>query len=135
MDGVLIIGVKPDPEIVCDGCDGPVLGSGYNCLICADYDLCETCEAGGVHPQHKMVRLPQRPDLSFPSAGESSYKVRMEHTPGAFGPPPGVACMRRIDAHPKDWTFTCSCRSLARSPTVCEHIGACLLVHFLITVD
>merc|ERR1712198_382559 len=47
------------PGIVCDGCDGPVLGPRYKCLACPDYDLCKSCEARGLHPQHKMVRLPQ----------------------------------------------------------------------------
>merc|ERR1712018_439917 len=47
------------PGIVCDGCDGPVLGPRYKCLVCADYDLCKNCEGRGLHSQHKMVRLPQ----------------------------------------------------------------------------
>ena len=47
------------PGIVCDGCDGPVLGPRYKCLACADYDLCKNCEGRGLHSQHKMVRLPQ----------------------------------------------------------------------------
>merc|ERR1711971_505689 len=47
------------PGIVCDGCDGPVLGPRYKCLVCPDYDLCKSCEGRGLHSQHKMVRLPQ----------------------------------------------------------------------------
>merc|ERR1712172_172268 len=47
------------PGIVCDGCDGPVLGPRYKCLFCPDYDLCKSCEGRGLHSQHKMVRLPQ----------------------------------------------------------------------------
>merc|ERR1712198_770143 len=47
------------PGIVYDGCDGPVLGPRYKCLACPDYDLCKSCEARGLHSQHKMVRLPQ----------------------------------------------------------------------------
>merc|ERR1719367_1979174 len=47
------------PGIVCDGCDGPVLGPRYKCLVCADYDLCKDCESRGLHSQHKMVKLPQ----------------------------------------------------------------------------
>ena len=47
------------PGIVCDGCDGPVLGPRYKCLACADYDLCKSCEGRGLHSQHNMVRLPK----------------------------------------------------------------------------
>merc|ERR1712047_110458 len=44
--------------VVCDGCDGPVVGPRYKCLVCPDYDLCATCEARGLHAHHKMIRLP-----------------------------------------------------------------------------
>merc|ERR1712004_411359 len=44
--------------VVCDGCDGPVVGPRHKCLVCPDYDLCATCEARGVHAHHKMIRLP-----------------------------------------------------------------------------
>merc|ERR1712004_913007 len=44
--------------VVCDGCDGPVVGPRHKCLVCPDYDLCATCEARGLHVHHKMIRLP-----------------------------------------------------------------------------
>merc|ERR1712004_324008 len=44
--------------VVCDGCDGPVVGPRHKCLVCLDYDLCATCEARGLHVHHKMIRLP-----------------------------------------------------------------------------
>merc|ERR1711963_452857 len=44
--------------VVCDGCDGPVVGPRHKCLVCPDYDLCATCEAQGLHAHHKMIRLP-----------------------------------------------------------------------------
>merc|ERR1711963_1186736 len=46
------------PGVVCDGCDGPVVGPRFKCLVCPDYDLCATCEDRGLHAHHKMIRLP-----------------------------------------------------------------------------
>merc|ERR1712107_784855 len=44
--------------VVCDGCDGPVVGPRHKCLVCPDYDLCATCEARGINAEYKMIRLP-----------------------------------------------------------------------------
>ena len=56
-----------------------------------------------------------------PAEGPASYVVRMEHTPGA----------RRTGwTFIPDWSFICSCPSYERSPIICKHIGACLIVHF-----
>merc|ERR1712018_32505 len=45
------------PGVTCDGCEGPVYGPRYKCLTCPDYDLCGSCEARGLHVQHKMIIL------------------------------------------------------------------------------
>jgi hypothetical protein len=38
------------PGVVCDGCEQPVVGNRYKCIVCADYDLCKTCENKVLHP-------------------------------------------------------------------------------------
>jgi len=45
------------PGVTCDGCEGPVLGNRYKCLVCPDFDLCATCEGKGLHPGHNMMRM------------------------------------------------------------------------------
>ncbi|XP_053935850.1 sequestosome-1 isoform X2 [Cuculus canorus] len=43
------------PNVICDGCEGPVVGSRFKCTVCPDYDLCSTCEGKGIHKEHNMV--------------------------------------------------------------------------------
>lgn len=45
--------------VVCDVCDGPVVGFRYNCVTCQDFDLCGACETKGLHREHKMIRMPK----------------------------------------------------------------------------
>ena len=53
------------PNVVCDGCDGPVQGIRYKCLGCADYDLCSACEKKATHTQHPMARITDPTDRSW----------------------------------------------------------------------
>lgn len=46
------------PNVVCDGCEGPVVGFRYKCAQCADFDLCMSCEAKMIHRDHVMYRIP-----------------------------------------------------------------------------
>lgn len=45
--------------VVCDGCDGHVVGTRYKCTVCADYDLCSKCVDKGIHKEttHKMHKI------------------------------------------------------------------------------
>merc|ERR1719250_575206 len=45
------------PGVLCDGCDGAVVGYRYKCLTCPDYDLCAVCEMEGKHSNHVMIRI------------------------------------------------------------------------------
>lgn len=47
----------PHPGVTCDGCDSPVYGTRFKCLVCPDYDLCSVCEAKGAHLEHNMMAL------------------------------------------------------------------------------
>ncbi|NXS26856.1 SQSTM protein, partial [Pomatostomus ruficeps] len=43
------------PNVICDGCEGAVVGTRFKCSVCPDYDLCSTCEGKGIHKEHSMV--------------------------------------------------------------------------------
>lgn len=45
------------PGVLCDGCNGPIYGTRFKCLVCRDYDLCSSCEGKGVHVDHNMVSI------------------------------------------------------------------------------
>ena len=55
--------------VVCDGCNGNVVGSRFKCLECPDFDLCGTCEALGRHPEHVLARM----------RGHSHEQARLVH--------------------------------------------------------
>uniref|UniRef100_A0A914KNP8 ZZ-type domain-containing protein n=1 Tax=Meloidogyne incognita TaxID=6306 RepID=A0A914KNP8_MELIC len=52
-------------NIVCDSCDKEIRGRRYKCLICPDFDLCQSCEQKNKHFEHAMMRL-VKPDTLRP---------------------------------------------------------------------
>uniref|UniRef100_A0A915N4N8 ZZ-type domain-containing protein n=1 Tax=Meloidogyne javanica TaxID=6303 RepID=A0A915N4N8_MELJA len=52
-------------NIVCDSCDKEIRGRRYKCLICPDFDLCQSCEQKNEHFEHAMMRL-VKPDTLRP---------------------------------------------------------------------
>lgn len=55
------------PNVICDGCEGPVYGSRYKCISCPNYDLCSSCNNRGLHQEHNMIclRQPGSPFMAF----------------------------------------------------------------------
>ncbi len=45
-------------HIICDGCGiSPIVGFRYKCSQCPDYDLCQVCEAKGIHSEHIFIKI------------------------------------------------------------------------------
>ena len=73
------------PGVFCDGCEGSIKGKRYKCMTCPDFDLCESCEGKGMHPEHQFIciRVPRK-----------GCQTRFAPPPyhqmhGAFPPPQG----------------------------------------------
>lgn len=45
------------PNVTCDGCEGPVVGTRFKCSVCPDYDLCSSCQARGTHTEHALLPI------------------------------------------------------------------------------
>ncbi|XP_038626765.1 sequestosome-1 [Tachyglossus aculeatus] len=98
------------PNVTCDGCQGPVVGTRFKCSICPDYDLCSTCEAKGIHKEHHMLVF-QNPFL-YPAEwfSRSRWLRKMRH--GGFPPfawmqgcghvPPAPTCPNAGQAQASD---------------------------------
>ncbi|XP_007906323.1 sequestosome-1 isoform X2 [Callorhinchus milii] len=66
------------PNVVCDGCNGPVVGPRYKCTVCADYDLCGMCRGKGLHKEHEMLlfQVPLFNPLEWMPRGKWLRKMR-----------------------------------------------------------
>ncbi|XP_053574616.1 sequestosome-1 [Bombina bombina] len=70
------------PNVTCDGCEGPVVGNRFKCLICPDYDLCSACEGKGIHKEHNMIMFPN--PVGFPHRGRWFRKMHHGVPPHAW---------------------------------------------------
>ncbi|XP_040851494.1 sequestosome-1 isoform X1 [Ochotona curzoniae] len=72
------------PNVICDGCNGPVVGTRYKCSVCADYDLCGACEGKGLHQEHSKLAFPS-PLGHFEGFAHNRWLRKLKH--GHFGWP------------------------------------------------
>ncbi|XP_070769576.1 sequestosome-1 [Enoplosus armatus] len=63
------------PNVTCDGCDGPVVGTRFKCSVCPNYDLCSACQARGTHTEHALLPI-WHPLQWFP---RGKWMKRMRH--------------------------------------------------------
>lgn len=54
------------PNVTCDGCDGPVIGTRFKCSVCPNYDLCSSCQAKGKHTEHALLPIWHPLQVSLP---------------------------------------------------------------------
>ncbi|NXO19301.1 SQSTM protein, partial [Oriolus oriolus] len=72
------------PNVICDGCEGPVVGTRFKCSVCPNYDLCSTCEGKGIHKEHNMVMF-QSPLLNpFEWLPRGRWLRKMRHGVAPF---------------------------------------------------
>ncbi|RNA39566.1 sequestosome-1 isoform X1 [Brachionus plicatilis] len=43
------------PGVVCDGCNGSIIGTRNRCTVCPDFDLCSACKNKDVHKEHEFI--------------------------------------------------------------------------------
>lgn len=56
--------------VVCDGCNGSVIGNRFKCMQCPDYDLCQSCSDKNVHPAHNMMKMTGAASHPFAGCGQ-----------------------------------------------------------------
>lgn len=73
--------------VVCDNCEGQVIGNRYKCLTCVDYDLCEECMGKKVHSEHAMdtIATPIRASFLPPFGGARCQRRNGEKRNGNGG--------------------------------------------------
>ena len=77
--------------VCCDGCEQTIRGHRYKCMTCEDFDLCATCEALCLHPEHLMLRIPTPDRVWQPVFRQAQrFNNRRGHFPAAWGGPFGM---------------------------------------------
>ena len=68
-------GCPPPPLTLSPNTQAPLDGKRFRCLLCADYDLCETCFNGGHHPQHPFARRDTQTSAALPAEREPMMPI------------------------------------------------------------
>lgn len=58
--------------VVCDACDGSIIGYRYKCSVCPDYDLCEECNSKNLHKEHEMTEISRPRPCPFQAFGNQA---------------------------------------------------------------
>jgi sequestosome 1 len=100
------------PGVTCDGCEKPVIGFRYKCVICPDYDLCGHCETKGLHPGHNMIRIAS-PQGAWPHhfyRRLNRMHDKMQKRSSSFGAYPGRAEQEKHSWESTPTMFGAPCR-------------------------
>ncbi|KAL1421081.1 hypothetical protein MTO96_023508 [Rhipicephalus appendiculatus] len=96
-------GAMQHDGIICNGCreDG-IFGTRWKCLLCYDYDLCNSCYAGGTHNQeHAFLKLSKPGGIAtrVPPRKTTARSQLSYFTPGAasfLGPLCDGCCLKNL---------------------------------------
>lgn len=125
---------EQDPTIhigvTCDGCKGAVKGLRYKCLICPDYDLCETCVQNRVHYEHSMIRIDSPQDKSwirgFMASKFMCHPRRMPWRRSCHHGPSNLSPHPKEEPKSDDQTSDCTNEELIFIPAIGEIVSAAL---------
>uniref|UniRef100_A0A1I7X8V1 ZZ-type domain-containing protein n=1 Tax=Heterorhabditis bacteriophora TaxID=37862 RepID=A0A1I7X8V1_HETBA len=65
-------------NVECDECNCLVRGIRYKCILCPDFDLCQTCEKTGTHAKHGMLRIVDPDRTHIPWGTRINYSGVMQ---------------------------------------------------------
>lgn len=60
--------------VTCDGCKtgDSIVGCRWKCVICASYDLCNSCHSAGIHDEHRKLKIEDPADA--PEVADVTYE-------------------------------------------------------------
>jgi len=95
--------------VTCDNCQGSIVGARYKCVVCPNYDLCDSCSSSGIHSEHNLIKISRPGNLYHPYGGRPSppnHHRRHHHHPHFIPPPPFVPnfdFLQQIQAQIPQW--------------------------------